>query len=112
MATPANQDLVITAGDTMTVVVTMTTDGSTPMNITGRTYRAQVRQQADNTTIEATFTCTVTNAVHGQITAVLSAAQTGVLESGNHVWDLEENASGVVTTVLAGAFIVLADVTR
>ena len=112
MATPANQDLVITAGDTLTVVITMTSNGTTPINITGRTYRAQVRQQADNTTIEASFTCTVTNGSAGQITAVLSASQTGVLEAGNHVWDLEEDASGVITTVLAGAFVVLADVTR
>ena len=112
MAQPADQDLTIMRGDTETIVVTITTDGTTPVNITGRTYRAQIRSQADSTTIKATFTCTVTNGAAGQVTCILSATSSAALSAGLYYWDLEENASGTVTTILAGTVTVLADVTR
>lgn len=112
MASPADQDLTIVRGDTETIVVTMTTDGSTPINVTGRTYQAQIRASQDSATVKAAFTCTVTNGAAGQITCVLSAAASAALPVGIAYWDFEETASGVVTTVLAGTVTVLADVTR
>ena len=112
MAAPADQDLTIVRGDTETLVVTMTTDGSTPINITGRTYRAQIRQSQDSTTIKASFTCTVTDAANGVVTCVLAATDSATLPVGLGFWDLEENASGVITTVMSGTVTVLADVTR
>lgn len=112
MAVPADQDLTITRGDTETLVVTITSDGSTPVNITGRTYRAQIRSSQDSTTIKASFTCTVTSGANGQVTCVLSAADSATLPVGIAFWDLEETASGVVSTILAGNVTVLADVTR
>lgn len=112
MAQPAPQDLTITRGDTETLVVTITTDGSTPVNITGRTYRAQIRQKKDASTIAASFTCTVSNGSAGQLTCTLSATSSAALSAGLYFWDLEETASGVVSTILAGDVTVLADVTR
>lgn len=112
MATPADQDLTIVRGDTETLVVTMTTDGTTAVNITGRTYRAQIRSSQDATTVKASFTCTVTNGAAGQVTCVLSATDSATLPVGIAYWDLEENASGTVSTVLSGTVTVLADVTR
>lgn len=112
MATPAEQDLVVTRGDTLTVNVTMTTNGSTPINITGRTYTSQVRANYDDPTASASFTCTITNAASGIIQLVMSSSSTALLEPFNYYWDLQENASGVISTVLAGAFVVLPDVTR
>jgi hypothetical protein len=112
MATPADQDLTIVRGDTETLVVTMTTDGTTPVNITGRTYRAQIRSSQDSTTVKASFTCTVTNGAAGQVTCVLSATDSAALPVGIAYWDLEENATGTVSTVLSGTVTVLADVTR
>lgn len=112
MAQPADQDLTITRGDTETLVVTITTDGSTAVDITGRTYSSQIRTQQDSTTIKASFTCTVTAAASGQVTCVLSAASSATLSAGLYFWDLQENASGVISTILAGNITVLADVTR
>lgn len=112
MAQPADQDLTITRGDTETLVVTITTDGSTAVDITGRTYLSQIRTQQDSTTIKASFTCTVTSAVNGQVTCVLSATSSAALSAGLYFWDLQENASGVISTILAGNITVLADVTR
>jgi len=112
MAQPADQDLTITRGDTETLVVTITTDGSTPVNITGRTYASQIRTQQDSTTIKASFTCTVTNGAAGEVTCVLSSTSSAALSAGLYFWDLQETASGTVSTVLAGNVTVLADVTR
>ena len=112
MAQPADQDLTITRGDTETLVVTITTDGSTAVDITGRTYTSQIRSQQDSTTIKASFTCTVTSAVNGQVTCVLSATSSAALSAGLYFWDLQENASGVISTILSGNVTVLADVTR
>ncbi len=112
MAQPADQDLIITRGDTETLVVTITTDGSTAVDITGRTYASQIRTQQDSTTIKASFTCTVTSGAAGQVTCVLSATSSAALSAGLYFWDLQETASGVVSTILAGTVTVLADVTR
>jgi hypothetical protein len=112
MAQPADQDLTITRGDTETLIVTITTDGSTAVDITGRTYSSQIRTQQDSTTIKASFTCTVTSGAAGQVTCVLSATSSATLSAGLYFWDLQENASGVISTILAGNITVLADVTR
>ena len=112
MAQPADQDLTITRGDTETIVVTITSDGSTPINITGRTYLAQIRTSPDNTTVKASFTCTVTSAANGQVTCTLSATDSATLPVGIAYWDLQETASGVVSTILSGNVTVLADVSR
>ena len=112
MAQPADQDLIITRGDTETLVVTITTGGSTPVNITGRTYASQIRTQQDSTTIKASFTCTVTSGAAGEVTCVLSSTSSAALSAGLYFWDLQETASGVVSTILAGTVTVLADVTR
>jgi len=112
MAAPATQNLTITRGDTETIVVTITTDGTTPVNITGRTYTAQMRTSQDIAAIAASFTCTVTNGAAGEVTCVLSATNCATLDPGFLYWDLQENASGTISTVLAGTVTVLADVTR
>lgn len=109
-ATPAEQDLVVTRGDTCSVIVTNTTDGVTPINITGRTYAAMVRENYTDVVPAATFACQVTNAAAGQITLTLTPSQT-TLDPGNYVWDLQETATSVVTTIIAGAFVVLPDAT-
>ncbi|CAB4155773.1 hypothetical protein UFOVP668_17 [uncultured Caudovirales phage] len=112
MAAPATQNLTITRGDTETVTVNVTTDGSTPVNITGRTYTAQMRTSQDISAIAASFTCTVTDGAGGVVTCVLSATNCATLDPGFLYWDLQENASGTISTILAGTVTVLADVTR
>jgi len=112
MAAPGTQNLTFVRGDTETVQVTMTSDGSTPVNITGRTYAAQLRTTPDIAAISATATCAITDAANGVMQAVFSATSTAALDPGYYYWDLQENASGTITTVLQGTVTVLADVTR
>lgn len=112
MAAPATQDLTITRGDTETIVVTLTTDGTTAIDVTGRTYTAQLRSTPDISVISASFTCTVTNGAAGEVTCVMASTVSAELSPGFFYWDLQENASGTISTVLAGTVTVLADVTR
>lgn len=112
MAVPADQDLTITRGDTETLVLTITSDGSTPIDVTGRTYTAQIRSTPDSSTVKASFSCAVTSGASGQVTCTLSAASSALLSAGNYFWDLQENAGGIISTLLSGTVTVLADVTR
>lgn len=112
MAAPAKQDLTFTRGDTETIQVTMTTDDGTPIDITGRTYASQLRTTPDIAAISATASCTITDAANGVMTVIFTPAQTSPLDPGYYYWDLQENASGTITTVMSGTVTVLADVTR
>ena len=112
MAAPATQDLTVTRGDTESIVVTLTSDGTTPINIVGRTYTSQFRTTQDATTISATLTCTVTDGANGEVTCSLAAADSAELSPGYYYWDLQENNGGTISTLLAGTVTVLADVTR
>lgn len=112
MAQPGKQDLTFVRGDTETVQVTVTSDGSTPVDITGRTYAAQLRVNPDIAAISATATCTVTDGANGVMQAVFSATATAALAPGYYSWDLQETNGAIVTTILAGTVTVLADVTR
>ena len=112
MSGPAKENLQVVRGDTLTVVSTMTTDGTTPIDITSRTYAMQLRTSPDATTVSATFTCTVTNAAGGVVTATLPASTTASLAPQNYTYDLQETSSGVVSTILSGVVKVIADTTR
>ena len=112
MSGPAKENLQVVRGDTLTVVANMTTDGSTPIDITARTYAMQLRTSPEATTASATFTCTVTNAAGGVVTCTLSAATTATLTPQNYSYDLQETNSGVVSTIISGVVKVIADTTR
>ena len=111
MAVPATYNLKFVRGDTLTLNITITSDGTTPVNIAGRSYRAQIRYEKNASTIAASFTCTP-NVSTGVVNCVLSAANSATLTDGPAFWDFEETNTGVVTTILAGKVTVLADVTR
>ena len=112
MAVPATQNLTMTRGDTETVSVTVTTDGTTPVDITGRTYSSQLRSSPDNNVVAATAVCTVTDGPNGKLTVTFSHGDTSTLVPGYYYWDLQEYAFGVYSTILAGTVTVNADVTR
>lgn len=109
------RDITIIKGDDYAHVVTLNTKVAgvlTPVNITGRTYTAQLRKVVSQLLPDATFTCTVTSAVNGQITITLSNAITRNLKVDCYHWDLQQNASGILNTILRGTATVVSDVTR
>ncbi len=112
MAKPANYPLNIRIGDTETVTVTLQNESGAAINITGRTYSAQIREKTSSTSALATFTCSISNALTGKFACTLSSATTTNLSPLNAVWDLQENNGGVITTLLAGDVVISRDVTR
>ena len=112
MAKPANYPLNVRIGDTETVTVTMQDANGSAINITGRTYSAQIREKASSTSALATFTCSIVNGAQGKFACTLSSAITSNLSPANAVWDLQENNGGTITTLMAGEAVISRDVTR
>lgn len=112
MANPAVYPLLIVLGDTKTVSVTMQDGSGSPINISGRTYAAQLRSTVDSSTVLATFACSITNAAAGQLSATLSASTTAALSPGDGVWSLRETNGSVVTTILEGGVQLVGSPTR
>jgi hypothetical protein len=112
MSKPTNYPLNIKIGDTETVTVTRQDSAGTPINITGRTYSAQVRAKASSSTPLATFSCAIVNAANGIFACTLSATTTASLVPADAVWDLQEVNGVVVTTLLTGPVYIEKDVTR
>ncbi len=112
MAKPANYPLNIIIGDTETVTVTLQDKDGVPVNITGRSYSAQIREKPKSSTVLATFTGSIINAAAGKFSVTLSASNSANLQPANAVWDLQETYGSVVTTLISGTVTITRDVTR
>jgi hypothetical protein len=113
MATPGERDITFVKGDDYTHVITITSNGSTPIDITGRTYTAMIRRTKTALgTADATITCTLTTPGSGVLTLTMTDTVTGALAAGRYWWDLQEVSGSTTTTILAGAATVLQDVTH
>lgn len=112
MSSPANYPLTVRIGDTETITLNLQDANGTAINVTSRTYAAQIRSTADASSVLATFTCAISNAAGGVVTATLPASTTAALTPGVGVWDLQETNGTVVTTLLAGPVTITQDVTR
>ena len=112
MALPASHNLKFMRGDTQDFTITLTEDGTTPRNLTGCTFRAQIRTDKDATSVAGEFTCTVPTPSNGVVRLVLSASVSASLPDETLYWDFEQTLGGVVTTLVAGKCVVVGDITR
>lgn len=106
----AKRDIKITKGDDYSHVVTIT-NKTGPINITGRTYTAEIKKVKTQALADVTITCTVTNGAGGEVTLTIPNSTTSTMPVDCSYWDLLENASGILTTILAGKVTVTQDVT-
>lgn len=103
----------IRRGDTYSHSFTFVTEAAAAIDKSASTFRAQVRDQpGDSSTAVASFTVAVSGAGNNVVTISLTAVQTAQLAPGLYGWDLEETASGTVTTRLAGEALVTQDYSR
>ncbi len=86
--TPRN--IVIEQGTTFNLVVNVQDSVGAIRDLTGYTGEAEVRKDSDSATIVQVITVTFTDALNGEITLQISAADTLALDFGNdvHVYDL------------------------
>jgi len=99
-------NLVVDQGTDFSKNLTVTTDGSTAYDITGLTFRAQMRPSYESSTLTAEFTTSIVTAGSGIYKLQLSDIQTKAISSGRYVYDvmmtlsdstLEIVHSGIVT---------------
>lgn len=109
------RNIEIIKGDDYSHIVnlqTRTGNVYTPIDITGRVYTAQIRKVKAQLVPDAAFTCVVTDAVNGEITISMASEITADLKVGCYYWDLQQDASGVINTILSGEATVVSDTTR
>lgn len=117
-------DLLIRQGATFgPIVSTITNPDTSPMNLTGATFRAQIRKTPTSPLVEgATADFTVTNAAAGQFSWGFSSAVTTLLAADSeselaaastYVWDMElEDSTGRVIPLMYGKVNVFREVTK
>jgi len=108
----AKRNISIYKGDTYTHSVTIKDSANTAIDVSSRTYIAQVRQSNAADTAEASFSVDTTDAANGVIVLSLTASQTGSLKSGTYYYDLQETAGIVITTLMYGDAVVTGDISR
>lgn len=87
--------------------------GGLPVNLTGYSYRAQVRASYTDAVPLATFVVDPSQLSMGSITLVLPSAVTTQLAGKTGVWDLQQiDPSGSVSYLVRGAFKCYLSATR
>lgn len=116
-------DLSIEQGATFKRKLIFKDSTNQPINLTGDTFAGQIRASASNPTVIMSFTCTVTNAVAGEVEITLTDAQTSAIpvkpstsperEVTTYAYDIERTISGgTKQRVLEGLANVSPEVTR
>ena len=107
---PAKLNYKITRGDDFADEVTIK-EGGVAVDVSARTYTAQLRATADSTTVVATFTINMASAATGVVGFSIADTVTDDL-AGLYVWDFQQDTAGVIRTLMGGTFLVNPDVTR
>ena len=109
MAIYAN--LTVDQGSDFSSVVTVSNSDGALVDLTGYTYRGQIRKTYSSSTA-VDFTVTANTPPNGELTSTLTAAQTGAMKAGRFVYDVEIELANVVTRVVEGQLEVTPRVTR
>ena len=82
-------NITIDQGSTFSQEFTVTTNGTTAVDITGMTVGAQLRKSYDSSTATATFTTELVTPTSGIYRLKLTSTETAAIASGRYVWDAE-----------------------
>ena len=109
--TPAKLNYTMVRGDDFADTVTIKEgDPLAAVDVSARTYTAQVRSTPDGTVV-ASFVIDMTDAATGVVAYSLADTVTDDLD-GAYVWDFQQDTAGVIRTLMGGSSVVLKDVTR
>lgn len=110
MAIYAN--LTVDQGSSFESTIDITDSENNPVNLTGYTFRGQIRKTYASTT-SVSFTITSISPASGIINLVLSATQTSGIKAGRYLYDVEIiSSTNTVTRVIEGQIEVTPRVTR
>ena len=106
----------IDQGSVWTVVLVYTDSNDTPVNLTGYTAAMQLRQNYNSDVADLTLTTanggiSIVGAT-GTITINATAVQTGLLDPGFYVYDLELTSGSNISRLIQGQLTVAEQVTR
>jgi len=106
----------IDQGSVWSVVLVYTDSNNVAVNLTGYTAAMQLRQNYNSTTADLTLTTanggiTIVGAT-GTITITATATQTGLLDPGFYVYDLELTSGSNISRLIQGQLTVAEQVTR
>jgi hypothetical protein len=108
---PAKLNYKILRGDDFADQVTIKEgEPAAAVDVSARTYTAQVRSTPDGATV-ASMVIDMTSAASGVVGYSLADTVTDDL-SGSYVWDFQQDTAGVIRTLMGGGFVVEKDVTR
>lgn len=110
MSGPARVVWEVVRGDDETLVLTITTDGSTPVDISARTYVSTVAAEPGGAAV-TTATCTVTDGANGVLTMVLTDTKTDLLTGSLYWYDLVETSGSNESTLILAPMPVVRRVT-
>jgi hypothetical protein len=110
MAIYAN--LTVDQGSSFESTIDITDSENNPVNLTGYTFRGQIRKTYASTT-SVSFTIASSTPTGGSINLVLSATQTSGIKAGRYLYDVEIiSSTNIVTRVIEGQIEVTPRVTR
>ena len=106
----------IDQGSVWSVVLVYTDSNNTPVNLTGYTAAMQLRQNYNSEVADLTLTTanggiSIVGAT-GTITITATAVQTGALDPGFYVYDLELTSGSNISRLIQGQLTVAEQVTR
>lgn len=110
---PAPVKLTLYRGDTR-IWTDVFTEGTTPVDLTGHAFLAQIRADRNRGEVVASIDVQVTDAAAGTIRRTLTATEADKLgdDGARLFWDMQStDADGNVRTWMAGAVVVKGDAT-
>ena len=108
----AFSEIVIEQGATFNTTINVEDTAGAAINLYGYTANSMMRKSYYSTSA-TTITSTVTGTANGEVTLLVSAANTAALTPGRYVYDvIITSPTSVVTRVVEGIVTVLPSVTR
>lgn len=116
--TPGEKDFIARQGSYFSELLTLTDNTNTAIDLTGCSFKMQVRKFADSSAVIEEFSNDAeniqeTDLVNGKITLYLTASQTASLTAGKYVYDLKIIPStDTAYAIIYGYFTVDEEITQ
>ena len=107
-------ELFVDQGANFNNVINLTDDVTNlNVNVQGYTVMSQMRRSYYSANASANITCSITNALNGEITMTMNANTTANIKAGRYLFDMRvTDRDGVVNRILEGIITVTPRISR